>query len=153
MSPLHRAAPLASSATSCFAALLLCGCPGSIGFQVLAKTPPKTEFTHAPNAKDLASWIDAPQAQLESHPHFAPLPRETRSVDDGSEVWSLRSCPPESKDRAECCVYEFVLRNAVIASYRPTGVCMVSCKMRPEPKIQACIDDTNVPEHYGAGSR
>lgn len=122
-----------------------------MGFQMLSKTPPKQEYTHPPNAKDYASWIDAPQAQLESHTFFAKLQRQTRSLDDGSETWSLRHCPPDSKEGEDCCLYEFVLRNGVIASYRTTGTCMVNCKMRPEPKVQACVDDATVPEHYGRG--
>ena len=86
-----------------------------------------------------------------SHTFFAPLPREARTLGDGSETWSLRHCPPESKDGEDCCLYEFVLRDGVIATYRTTGACMVNCKMRPEAKVQACIDDARVPDHYGSG--
>ncbi len=130
------------------ALLLLTGCPGAY-LAGEAMHEDRKPYTHPPNAKDYASWVGESKPDLETHTKFALLPREVRPVSDGSELWVLRSCPAKSKDREECCLYEFVLAGGIVRSYRSAGQCFVDCNMRPEAKVQGCINDAVVPAHYG----
>ena len=126
--------------------LILTGCPGALLLSALGHDGQKG-YVHPPNAKDYASWEGEPKAGLETHSQFAHLPRDVRAISDGSELWTLRYCP--NKSTVGCCLYEFVLRAAVVTSYRTAGTCGVDCSMRPESKVQACINDTVVPDDYG----
>lgn len=133
--------------------LLLVGCPGSLGMVVLsaAVNEPQKGYVHPPNAKDYASWMKVSKLQLETHSQFTLLPRETKPISDGSEMWIYRHCPKKGPVSAEeCCLYQFVIRDGLIASYRTAGTCGVNCSMRPESVVQACINDTIVPAGYGA---
>jgi hypothetical protein len=137
--------------------VVLSGCPGAILLSA-AVSEPQHGYVHPPNAKDYAAWLDTPKAEIETHSQFALMPREVRAISDGSEMWILRYCPAKARGRVTpevCCLYEFVLRDAKVASYKTVGACAVNCSMRPETKVQACINEAIVPDGYGAsaGSR
>lgn len=131
-------------------AIALAGCPGAILLSAVARSS-QHGFVHPPNAKDYESWANTPVLDLETHSQFSLLPRETRPLSDGSELRVLRYCPPKFKGvptTDDCCFYQFVLRGPKVASYRTAGACMVDCSMRPESKVQACINDAAVPTDY-----
>ena len=110
---------------------------------------PQKGYVHPPNAKDYASWVDAPKVHLETHSQFLLLPREVRPVSDGSELWIYRFCPKGKKvSLDDCCLYQFVVRDGHVATYRTAGACGVNCSMRPDDKVQACINDAFVPDGY-----
>lgn len=127
------------------AALVLTGCPGAMLIG-MATTDRDRANLHAPNAADYASWQGVPKVELETHRQLALLPREMRKLSDGSELWILRNCPKKGHD--ECCLHEFVIRDASVAQYRTAGPCGVDCSGRPEPKIQACETASQVPDGY-----
>lgn len=129
-------------------AIVLTGCPGAMLLSAATQAPQKG-YAHPPNAKDYESWIGTSQADLETHQQFALLPRETRPVSDGSSLWIFRHCPAHGRrapNAEDCCLFEFVLREAVVTRYRTAGECAVNCSMRPDSKVQACINDTVVPD-------
>lgn len=128
-------------------ALLLMGCPGALLLSAVAHEGEKG-YVHPPNAKDYASWEGEPKASLETHSQFSQMPRDVRAISDGSELWTLRHCP-NAKSSVGCCLYQFTIRASVVAAYRTAGTCGVDCSMRPEPKVQACINDALVPDNYG----
>lgn len=137
------------------ASVMLLGCPGSLGMLVLsaATKEPQRGYVHPPNAKDYASWVGVPKIQLETHSQFVLLPREVRPLSDGSEMWIHRYCPKGSRISAEeCCLYQFVLRDGAVASYRTAGACGVNCSMRPDAQVQACVNDAIVPADFGVGT-
>jgi hypothetical protein len=127
---------------------LLTGCPAAL--IAGGATGSNTTEGHAPNATDYASWVDVPQVDLETHSRLSLLPREVRRVSDGSELWLLRSCPRAKVSAAECCMFEFVVRAGVVVTYRTAGTCRVDCTMRPDAKVQACINTAIIPDGYGA---
>jgi hypothetical protein len=127
---------------------MLTGCPGAILLSAMVHDEPKG-YVHPPNDADYASWLGEPQISIESHPQFSLLPREVRQLSDGSELWFLRYCPKKGPvSVSNCCMYEFVVRSRAVASYRTAGVCGVNCGMRPESKVQACINAALVPDGY-----
>ena len=131
-------------------AMLLTGCPAAMLLSA-AVSDPKQGNTHEPNAKDYESWLGEPVVQLETHPQFGMLPREIRPVSDGSAMWLLRYCPARSSgppNPDECCLYRFVVRDTKVTSYRTAGQCGVNCSMRPEAKVQACLNASMVPDGY-----
>ncbi len=122
-------------------ALLLTGCPGAMLAGAAAQGEPRP-YVHPPNKSDLASWVAEPQASLETHARLSRMPREVRRNVDGSEAWSLRHCPPTG----DCCMFHFAVRASVVATYRTT--CDVDCSMRPDAKVQACVDAARVPDGF-----
>lgn len=126
--------------------LLLSGCNALALSAIVGAGQPQPTFVHPPNAKDYASWVDVPKIQLETHSQFALLPREVRPLSDGSEMWIHRFCPKGKKVSLEdCCLYQFVLRDSKVATYRTAGKCGVNCSMRPDAKVQACMNDVILP--------
>lgn len=120
------------------AGILLTGCPGAM---LLGMATSDSKAGPRPaTAADHEAWTGAPKVQLETHRYFALLPRETRAISDGSEMWILRHCPAKVKSRDECCLHEFVIRDGAVAQYRSVGPCASDCEMRPEPKVKACND-------------
>ncbi|MDB5219798.1 MAG: hypothetical protein JWO86_7725 [Myxococcaceae bacterium] len=139
--------PIRSGLAALVYVALLTGCPAAL-FAGGAIGPNATEG-HPPNAGDYASWSDVPNVQLETHSQFVSLPREVRSISDGSEMWIYRQCPTAAKVSASnCCLFQFVIRDAKVAQYRTAGTCAVNCSMRPDAKVQACINAAIVPDGY-----
>ena len=109
----------------------------ALGTSAIAGCFQEPQHAHEPTAADHDAWRDVPVAQLESQPRFAELHREVEPQPDGSQTWRMTSCTKPSDD---CCVHQFIVRDARIALYDTRGPCVVGCGMWPKAKVFDCLD-------------
>lgn len=108
---------------------------------------------------DVASWAGVPIIELETHAVFSILPKELRTISDGTEMWIFTSCASTTTDRdckavgsswgrsaaaeskcrggeklENCCHNQFIVKDGTVASYRPTGSCWTDCRARPQSR-------------------
>ncbi len=130
---------------------------------LVACVPPKRAAAPAVRAEDVASWAGVPLIELETHAVFSILPKETHPLSDGSEMWTFSVCATTTSERdckaaviatgpnasfarskckggetsESCCRNQFIVREGVVESYRPTGTCWTDCRARPQSRACA----------------
>lgn len=109
--------------------------------------PPDVAAPPSVRPEDVAAWSGVPLIELETHAIFSILPKETRPLSDGTEMWVYASCPiltvhgeslyarmrcSGAEKGPECCHNQFIVKSGTIVSYRPTGPCFTGCASRPK---------------------
>jgi hypothetical protein len=132
-----------------------------VSLAVLGCAPAKKPAAPAARvrAADVESWAGVPVIELETHAVFSTLPRETRPLSDGSEMWVFKACRSAKTDVRcrsagtafgnsavgaancsggdtveNCCHNQFIVKDGAVASYRPTGTCWTDCRARPSSR-------------------